>query len=264
MVGRPGRTSTSNGSLPPLIVINYLYILDGMLKGKLVPALVVVIVIMTFALGAMWGKLHGLNGTVVPTNQAGSAQPVVVGKYKSFDEAIKDVAKQAGVKDTNKLLICMSSGEKKSLVDADAAEGSKAGVSGTPAFFINGRLLAGAYPFDEFKKIIDEELTSKANPKTVRTPVTLGNAPTRGSGKIILVEYSDFQCPFCARAFPTVQQVLKEYPGKVLFAYKHFPLTSIHPHAQKAAEASECARDQDKFWEFHDKLFETQSDWANL
>ena len=76
-----------------MIVINYLYILNSMLNlpklklnlaGKLIPALVVVIVLMAFALGAMWGKLQGVNGTGVPTNQAGSAQPAAVGKYKSF------------------------------------------------------------------------------------------------------------------------------------------------------------------------------------
>ncbi len=241
-----------------MIAINYVYILDDMLKGKLVPVLMVVIVIMAFAMGAMWSKLRG-------TNQAVPTQPVVaVGKYKSFDEAIKDVAKQAGVKDQNKLVTCMNSGEKKLIVDADEAEGSGFGVSGTPAFFINGRLLAGAYPFEEFKKIIDEELAGKADKKVTRAKTVLGNAPTRGSGKVTLIEYSDFQCPFCSRAFPTVQKILSEYDGKVLFAYKHFPLTSIHPHAQKAAEASECARDQDKFWEFHDKLFATQSDWASL
>lgn len=230
-----------------------------MLKGKLVPVLMVVIVVMAFVMGAMWSKLQGVNGTTVPT-----AQPVVAGKYKSFDEAIKDVAKQAGVKDQNKLVTCMNSGEKKSIVDADEAEGSGFGVSGTPAFFINGRLLAGAYPFEEFKKIIDEELAGKADKKVTRVKTVLGNASTRGSGKVTLIEYSDFQCPFCGRAFPTIQKILSEYDGKVLFVYKHFPLTSIHPHAQKAAEASECARDQDKFWEFHDKLFATQSDWANL
>lgn len=227
------------------------------LAGKLIPILVVVIVVMAFVMGAMWSKLQGIN-------KVGPTQPVAVGKYKSFDEAIADVAKQAGIKDPNKLLACMNSGEKKSIVDADESEGTGFGVNGTPGFFINGRLLAGAYPFEEFKKIIDEELAGKADKEVTRAKIVLGNAPTRGTGKVTLVEYSDFQCPFCQRAFPTVQKILSEYDGEVLFAYKHFPLTSIHPHAQKAAEASECARDQDKFWEFHDKLFATQSDWANL
>ena len=73
---------------------------------------------------------------------------------------------------------------------------------------------------------------------------------------ITLIEYSDFECPFCARFLPTVEQILDEYDGKVRLVYRHFPLRSIHPQAQKAAEASECAGEQGEFWGMHDKLFE--------
>lgn len=79
------------------------------------------------------------------------------------------------------------------------------------------------------------------------------------NAKITMIEYSDFECPFCARFHPTVKQVLAEYDGRVNLVYRHFPLRSIHPLAQKAAEASECAADQGKFWEMHDKLFDMSS-----
>jgi len=72
-----------------------------------------------------------------------------------------------------------------------------------------------------------------------------------------LVEYSDFECPFCERHYPTLTKILDNYKGKVRLVYKHFPL-SFHPNAQKAAEASECADEQGKFWEYHDTLFENQ------
>ena len=234
---------------------------------KIVMVLALIVVVMAFGMGAMWSKLQTLGQVpqAQQADQAAQAKPVA-GKYKSFEGAIKDIAKQAGVKDTDKLVSCMNSGEKKTAVDADTSEGTGVGITGTPGFFINGRLLAGAYPFEEFKKIIDEELSGKPDPKTTRTSVKVGNAPTKGTNgaPVTILEYSDFQFPFCARSFSTVQQVLKEYSGRVLFAYKHFPLNSIHPRAQKAAEASECARDQGRFWEFHDKLFEAQSDWASL
>jgi protein-disulfide isomerase len=75
---------------------------------------------------------------------------------------------------------------------------------------------------------------------------------------VTLVEYGDYECPFCAAAHPAVTQVLKLVPDDVLFAYRHFPLTQIHPHAQQAAEAAEAAGAQGRFWEMHDVLFEHQ------
>ncbi|TSC94230.1 MAG: putative lipoprotein [Parcubacteria group bacterium Licking1014_1] len=72
---------------------------------------------------------------------------------------------------------------------------------------------------------------------------------------ITLVEFSDFECPFCERHYPTLNKILSDYEGKVRLVYKHFPL-GFHKNAQKAAESSECASEQGKFWEYHDKLFE--------
>lgn len=78
------------------------------------------------------------------------------------------------------------------------------------------------------------------------------------SAPVTLVEFSDFECPFCERIYPTLKQVLANYADKVRLVYKYFPL-SFHPNAQKAAEAAECASEQGKFWEYHDKLFENQA-----
>jgi protein-disulfide isomerase len=69
------------------------------------------------------------------------------------------------------------------------------------------------------------------------------------------VEFSDFQCPFCAQAQATLKQILERYPGKVKLVYRDLPLDAIHPQARRAAEAARCARDQGKFWEYHDLLF---------
>lgn len=75
---------------------------------------------------------------------------------------------------------------------------------------------------------------------------------------ITLIEYSDFECPFCGQFHTTVQQVIQDYPNDVKIVYRHFPL-SFHPEAEPAALAAECAGEQGKFWEFHDELFENQS-----
>ncbi len=75
--------------------------------------------------------------------------------------------------------------------------------------------------------------------------------------KVVLVEYSDFECPFCGRHDPTMQAISKKYGDKVAWVYRHFPL-SFHAHAMPAAIASECASEQGKFWEFSDKVFANQ------
>jgi protein-disulfide isomerase len=83
--------------------------------------------------------------------------------------------------------------------------------------------------------------------------------PSRGgkTAKVTIVEFADFECPYCARAHETVMAVLKAYGDKVRIVFRHYPL-SFHPKAPKAAEATACADEQGKFWEMHDALFESQ------
>jgi len=80
--------------------------------------------------------------------------------------------------------------------------------------------------------------------------------------KLVLTEYSDFQCPACAMYVPFVSQVVDEYGDKIAFVYRHFPLSSIHPHAEAAARAAEAAGEQNAFWPMHDILFDEQSQWS--
>lgn len=76
---------------------------------------------------------------------------------------------------------------------------------------------------------------------------------------VTIVEFTDYQCPFCSRHFrETFGQLIQEYEGRVKYVVRNYPIATIHPFAQKAAEAAECAYDQDKFWEYHDLLFENQ------
>jgi protein-disulfide isomerase len=99
--------------------------------------------------------------------------------------------------------------------------------------------------------------------------ISLDNDPIRGdpNAPITIVEFSDFQCPFCARFHvQTLPLLLEEYidAGKVNLVYRDFPIQSIHPNALPAAVAAECANEQGKYWEYHDTLFEKQSGWSRL
>jgi protein-disulfide isomerase len=75
--------------------------------------------------------------------------------------------------------------------------------------------------------------------------------------KVLIVEFSDFQCSYCGRAIPTIASLLEKYGDDISIVFKNFPL-GFHENAQKAAEAGECADEQDKFWEYHDTLFYNQ------
>lgn len=77
-----------------------------------------------------------------------------------------------------------------------------------------------------------------------------------------LVEYSDFQCPACKAAAPGIAELVENYGEQFVLEYRHYPLRSIHPNAQLAAQAAEAAGKQGKFWEMHDMLFENQAEWS--
>jgi protein-disulfide isomerase len=178
------------------------------------------------------------------------------------------------------------------MVAADQALAGSVGADGTPTFFINGREISGAQPFPAFKTIIDEELKKaddllKAGTKpdqlyeklmaaaaaapppaaapaapaapTAPVKIELGGAPVKGpkGAPVTVIAFSDFQCPFCSRAVPTLKEIEDKYPGKVRIAFKHLPL-DFHNNAKIAAEASMAANEQGKFWEYHDKLFQHQ------
>ena len=136
--------------------------------------------------------------------------------------------------------------------------------------FAFNSLLGGKFP----------SVAAAGNGAVQPTPVAGGAQPTPNYGpvkeldakvdhvlgkagaKVTMIEYSDFQCPFCSRHLPTLKQIMAQYPNDLKLVYRHYPLTQIHPNAQKAAEASECVAKiggNDKFWQMHDKLFENQT-----
>jgi protein-disulfide isomerase len=194
-----------------------------------------------------------------------------------------------------KFAAALDSGKYKAKVDAELAEGNKIGANGTPAFFINGHSLSGAQPIDSLqgrrrfraqgcrRAAQDEEDPAcqglrrdheergregrcpasaggddEAEDKTVYK-VDPGDGPSFGSknAPVTIVEFSDFQCPFCSRVVPTLKKIKETYKDKVRVVWRNYPLP-FHQNAKPAAEAALAAHAQGKFWEMHDKLFENQ------
>ena len=149
----------------------------------------------------------------------------------------------------------------------DAVLGDALGVSATPSFFINGQTLVGSVSAERFEQIIDEALnpalrtTAAASPQAVASvrDLDLSASPARGpaDAPITIIEFSDLQCPFCARVTPTLQELLKQYPNQVRWVFKSFPL-DFHADSPLAHSAAMAAARQGKFWEMHDLIFAGQ------
>ncbi len=117
--------------------------------------------------------------------------------------------------------------------------------------------LAGLQQHVKVERFLEE-------PEPTRIPVSAEHAFAQGpkDAPVTIVEFSDFQCPYCSRVVGTLKEVVRRYPKQVRLAYRDFPIASLHPKAHKAAEAARCAGEQGKFWEFHDRLFESQAQAA--
>ncbi len=111
--------------------------------------------------------------------------------------------------------------------------------------------------FEDLKKANNVVVTFKEPVKPKKEVEAKGPSKGPDGAKVTIVEFSDFQCPFCGKASATVDQVMEQYAGKVKLVFRHFPL-DFHEKAPKAAEAALCANEQKKFWEFHDVMFKNQ------
>ena len=172
---------------------------------------------------------------------------------------------------------CLQSGRYEDAVEANFAEGRALGVSATPTFFIDGYPVPGAQPLDVFDFAISLAAENRLGEAYVQEPepdpsqpvdISLGDAPRIGDpdAPVVIVEYTDFQCPYCSRHFEqTYPQIIENFveTGQVLYVFKDFPLTNIHPQAMLAAEAARCAHDQGAYLPMHDMLFSRQNEWNN-
>ena len=170
----------------------------------------------------------------------------------------------------------------KGLIEKDMALAGKLNARGTPNFFVNGRNLRGAVPYENFEGLIKAELAKAQKLVAAGTPAkdvyalaiakgktfepldskvntfTYEGRPFKGAanGDIVITEYSDFQCLYCSRIAPAMKKLADapELKGRIKVVFKHFPL-NFHKQAKPAAIAAMAAHQQGKFWEMHDKIF---------
>lgn len=140
----------------------------------------------------------------------------------------------------------MEAEKQKKKEDSDRVEN----IVALSIFFLVGIIIAAV--FTRGFGLFDNNNTSE------RYNIQLGNDPYRGSAdpKIIIVVFSDYECPFCKKAELTIRDVMVNYNDSALLVFKDFPLTMLHPDALNAALATECAKEQGKYWDYHDYIFD--------
>jgi len=108
---------------------------------------------------------------------------------------------------------------------------------------------------------VDTNVVQKEKTKNVQIPDHVFGNP---NSKVILFEYGDFQCPPCASVHPTIKSITEQYKDQMQFVFRNFPIPESHPNAKAAAGSAEAASLQGKYWEMHNKIYETQTDWSEL
>jgi len=207
------------------------------------------------------------------TAQEWSGQENLSGQFEEY-------AADLGL-DADAFAACLESGETATQVQAEYEQGEALGVSGVPAFFVNDWFISGAQPFEAFEQVIEAALRGE-HPAPTPTPLPPGVTPfdpnpeqpgytysgdaTHGAdeAEIILVEFIDFQSPENREHFLEVWPELEEKyveQGQVRLIVKHFPAAD-HSQGFQAAEAAECAGQQEAFWAMYDLLFQQQEEWS--
>jgi protein-disulfide isomerase len=180
-------------------------------------------------------------------------------------------AKDLGI-DEGEFKACATSNKYDEKINTQMSSGQAAGISGTPGNIIydmkskKGIIVSGAQPIGNFSKIIDAMLKDPSSAFALEGIEMANNVPQvdfdedhiRGDkgAKIAIIEYSDYQCPFCHSVHPTYKKLLQQYDGKIMWVYRHYPL-SFHPEAMPLAVGAECAGElggPDAYWAFSDKI----------
>jgi protein-disulfide isomerase len=213
-------------------------------------------------------------------------EALLAGPHGLEDADLEAVARSAGL-DPAAAMRAVAARKHEAIIENDKTAAEDIDALGTPAFFVNGRRLTGAQPFEKFRELIDEEIANaeaqlkrgvpaarlyetlqksaqaKPPPEKIQVLPPTKDNPGRGplNAKVVIQQFSDFQCPFCQRVQPTLRELEKAFPGQIRIVWRNMPL-AFHADAALAAEAAiEAYRQKgDKgFWSIHDALFADQS-----
>jgi protein-disulfide isomerase len=142
---------------------------------------------------------------------------------------------------------------------------------GVTVFLFSQQIKSGTFDYAALSTDKQSKIAGSTNPvsqssRNAHLVVTLDD-PSAGprNSPVTVVEFGDFECPFCQAFYPTMRSLMARYQGRVFFQYRDLPLSSIHDYAQKAAEAAECVHEQgnDSFWKYHDILYKNQQDLSD-
>lgn len=228
--------------------------------GELMVPVAIVIAAVIIALAVIFTNKGALNTN---TNNNAPEQQVVSGK------SLVEYAKQIGI-DEKAFLACQNSGKYNEKIQKQIAEAGDAGGQGTPHSIVvtsNGNLVqvSGAQPINVVKDLLDKVISGDnlTNDTTVKLAPVTAEDHVNGdiNAPIKIVEYSDIDCPFCKRFHSTLEQVKALYGDKVVWVYRHFPITQLHPDSFNKSHATECVAElggNDKFWQYLKLLSTTE------
>ena len=164
--------------------------------------------------------------------------------------------------DVGAFTAALEDGRYRGPIQADLQRAESLGIGGTPTILVRGRKLVGVQSLEILQAAIDGTLPEEGTRSEPRIDTAAGavdfdlsTTPMRGSptAPVTIVQFSDFQCPFCRTAAPVLEQLMRAYPGRIRWAFKHFPL-DMHPQAPLLHVAAEAAGRQRRFWEMHDAI----------
>jgi protein-disulfide isomerase len=224
--------------------------------------LIGLLIVSAFFIGSLWTRVNNIDKTGTPKATGNVVNNGAEGTPAKPQVDTLVLAEQAGL-NKDEFQTCIKSKEAADMVKAEEKTGADAGITGTPGGFIidtttgKGLQIPGAVPYDMLKSSMDKVVAGTELTDLKKVAPVNDKEFSRGDKKAryVLIEYSDYDCPFCKRFHPTAQQLVNEYEGKVKWVYRQMPLDQLHPNARSKSVAAVCAGKlggEEAYWKLTD------------